>query len=174
MLDPEFIGSQLDIIVRLTKGAEALEPPGGFFGNSVAKERRVLDDIKSGRIAWMKARHEALLGLMDLRTRRDSEAAQDRLCRAQAHVMFAWSGFIKERDMDTLVTSAALRGRHRSELNQRVVEAVRQQEERGLKGKAARVAALKSDPALAAECREGGLTDRTIARAVQRARKLEK
>jgi hypothetical protein len=110
----------------------------------------VLDDQRSGRLAWRKAHQSAQIGLEAL-DRDDVELATLALRQATALAAAAEEVRPKKKSRATLTTSAKRRGRKKEneERNRRLVAAVEAQEAQGLTGKPAYDAAIKSDPELA-------------------------
>src|SRR4051812_26652997 len=105
----DYIRERLVTIKAATQGADAIEAPGYWVGDK-AGERRVLDDLKSGRLAWRKAHHLAQLGLEAL-DRGDRELAE--LARRQAESLAAGAEEArpKKKNRAALTTSAKRRGR---------------------------------------------------------------
>jgi hypothetical protein len=168
MLCPELIRSRLDAVMAATVGADRLPPPGGF-SPSPADERRIKDDYRAGRHALRKARIRAREGLWALDWG-DPETAQDCLCDAMQHMMTALASVVTPSQSSQLLEPAGARGAPTSDLNRRLVKAIVEQEKLGLKGKAARHAALNAAPDLKAECRDRDLTDKAMAKMMERAR----
>ena len=151
LLKQGLLRGELERIIDRTAGAESVEEPAVWAGDS-AGERRAMDDQGSGRLPWRAANRNARDGLVALDAG-DEEAAKACLSHAKRLLIAAYEAVITLEQISGLNTSARRRGSDGQELHQRLADAVLRQKALGLKGKAAIAAAFKADPDLEAECR---------------------
>lgn len=165
-MDAETMRRRLEKIARATVQAQSVDAVGFWVGDK-AGERRAIDDLNAGRRAWLGAYRASQGGLQAL--------AGGNLEMAELYVWQATDLFVdalwsrmEPADIDFLSNSASRRGRPSSTANRNaaLAEAVRQQEEKGLKGKAARRAAILENSDLAAAF--SGKSDSALVKAIQR------
>jgi len=162
------ICSRLRRVVAETEGA-TIEPPVYWEGDTAGK-RRVLDDLRSGRLAFRRARQDAIAGLNAL-DRGEVELARAFMREAEGHLISAQLNRPQKKRKAALTMSAKRRGRKRTteERNRRLAEAVAAQEARGLVGSMARAAAFRADPALHTEFK--GLLRPAVSKALREGKK---
>lgn len=165
-MDADAMRRRLENISRATASSTRLEPAGFWVGDK-AGERRTWDDFGAGRLAWRGAHRATQAGLKALD---DGDLEMAEICVWQATDLFVdalWSR-MEPADIEFLSNSAGRRGRpsKHSERDAALSEAVSLQESKGLKGKAARRAALDGDPSLAEAF--AGKTDAALVKAIQR------
>jgi hypothetical protein len=162
-LDPGFLRERLTELLAKTKGAAGIGQPGGFIGDK-ATWRRIEDDWRAGRIAFQAARDNAEAGLEALDAG-ELDLAEALFWEAVWLYAAALEDALGPDGLGGLAVSAGKRGRRGlADRNRRLAEAVAEQEELGLKGKAARVAAMGADPDLAEAFK--GATDSTLKSAI--------
>ena len=116
-----------------------------------ADRRRVLDDLRFGRLHWRQAREHAQRALAALDAG-DLALAEVGLREAKGLAACALEARMQPKDYAELNGAAAPRGRAAlAGRDRRFAAAVAAQEAAGIFGKAARNAALRDDPSLAAE-----------------------
>src|SRR3954471_16415554 len=170
MTSEDSIRQRLAEVVAATEGAAtAIEPPSYWEGDKAGK-RRVLDDLRSGRLAWRRAHLDALAGLKALH-RGEGGLAEAFMREAEGHYVSAQMNRPQKKGKAALTTSAKRRGRKRTteERNRKLAEAVAMQEARGLVGSAALAAAYRADPALKAEFK--GLLRPAVSKALRDGKK---
>lgn len=108
-MDAAQLKRRLERIVAKTTGAERVEV-AAWWGNGNADERRVMDDLRSGRLAWHKAHEDAKEGLKAVEVG-DLETAELRLWAATDLYTEALESRIEPGDTEFLSRSAGKRGR---------------------------------------------------------------
>lgn len=108
-MDKEAIRRRLESLLLKTETAENLEA-GGWWVGDVAGERRTLDDLSAGRLAWRTAHRNARTGLEALEA--------DEIEKAE---LYAWSATdlyiealetrVRPSDLEVLARSARRRGK---------------------------------------------------------------
>ena len=111
MMDAEELRDRLAEIAEKTMGADAINPFACWVGDA-AEERRIGDDIGSGRGAWVTARRTARLGLEALDAG-NIEGAKEFLLIATDFYIDALESRIEPRDIAFLSNSAQRRGRRK-------------------------------------------------------------
>ena len=106
---PDEIRRRLTTIIAKTKGAENVEVPA-WWGDERADEQRVMDDLRSGRLAWRDAQRTARWGLEAL-VGGETERAEEYLSIATDWYIKALESRIEPSDLDFLSRSARRRGR---------------------------------------------------------------
>lgn len=102
---------QLTAILRKTASAADL-PGGSFWVGEVAGERRVLDDLRAGRLAWRSAHQSAQDGL-DALDGGDLEMASAHLTSALWLYIDVLEKRVRKQDMQLVHRPAGNRGRPR-------------------------------------------------------------
>lgn len=145
-------------------------PPIYHVGLVDALTRRYKDDKVAGRGEFQLIHFKACRGLRALEDD-DLEGARQMLGEAETHASHLVIRLAKHGRLDHLRKGAAKRQRpiSKTERNKRLAEANGMQLQQGLKGPAARRAAIQSDYYLLAEF--GGLTDRQIRAALTQGQK---
>ena len=165
----DVIRARLEAIAASTEGYKAVEPPGYFDGDRAGK-RRVLDDLRAGRLAGRAAHRTAQLGLESLD---GGDTGFALTCLREAQGLAAEAERLRpiKKRRSTPIASAKRRGRKKEteERNRKLAAAVAEQEARGLKGAAAYIAAINKDPDLAAAFK--GIQKPAIRKALREARK---
>ena len=165
-MDADSIRDRLTRIAVFTAASSGVNALGYWLGD-VAEERRIEDDLGSGRADWKGAHRAAKLGVESLDAG-NLKAAEEFAWIAVEYLLAALNSRIEPADLKFLSNSAARRGRPSatSDRNRRLAEAVATQEASGLRGKAAWQAAFAADRSLEdAFC---GLGPEAIAKAIQR------
>ncbi len=111
-MDEEQLKRRLSRIVARTEGAQNVAVPG-WWGLGNADERRVMDDQRTGRLAWRAARRRAMIGLDAVRAGELEKAEVYLWCALDSYVE-ALESRIEPRDLEFLSNSARPRGRKKS------------------------------------------------------------
>lgn len=174
MTDDPLLRREIVSIMEMT--ADASDAPAGWWEGEAgavvaADRRRVLDDLRAGRLHWREARDHAERALAALDAG-DLALAEIGLRSAKALVAIALARQVGATGIAVLNGAASSRGRSAlASRDRRFADAVAAQEAKGVFGKAARAAALRADPALAAEF-DPGIGDAALRAALRRAEKL--
>lgn len=168
MVNPNWLRNRLEWIKNATAPSVGLAPTAYWEGDK-AEERRVQDDMDSGRLSWSQAHDFALDGLRAIDAG-NLEIAESLLWHATGYFIEAVWSRTTPADIAFLSNSAAQRGRSKTTQGRdaKLSRAVTEQEGLGLKGKAARRAALSKNPDL--EAAFFGMSDAALVKAIQRAR----
>jgi len=142
---------------------------GGFWVGDKAEERRVLDDVRAGRLSWWSALQHARRGL-DALDLGNEELASAFLEEAQRLRAAAIEARMKPADYADLGSSARPRGQQPRTAGRDARLAAAVAAAAPLVGKSARLAALAADPELAEAFK--GMGDAAIRAAVRRGEKL--
>ena len=169
MMGEDELRRRLTRMLEITAGATNVVPATYWVGDK-AGERRVMDDLKFGRLNWRSANRTAAYALNMLNAG-DLDEAQEIWVIANDYYVSALESRITPDDLEDLSTSAKNRGRQSvtAERNTRLADAVERQASFGIRGPAGRAAAIKSDPELKAAF--AGLTDEAIRKALRSSRK---
>jgi hypothetical protein len=109
MISADGLRQLLEMFLKKTKGGASIAPPA-YWGESNADERRVLDDLKSGRVSLRQAYMETKRGLEHL-DQGDLESARTRYELAKSFYITALESLVRPSDLANLGRSAARRGR---------------------------------------------------------------
>jgi hypothetical protein len=146
-VDQDFLRSELEKILEITKGAEGSPVPSWWVGER-AGEAMLVDDLNSGRRAWRWARADAKRGIKCL-DNDDNEMAEIYLRTAQSLLLEAFASQMKPSNYKDLNKTIKKRGnKDKPEICKLAYEEFKKQEERGLIGPKARKAAKKANPLL--------------------------
>ena len=111
MTAPDMIRRRLDRIMANTRTAAAIEPPAWWVGDT-AGERKVHDDLDSGRLSWREAHRCALRGIAAI-DGGDAETAEILVWAATDHYVAALEARVRPSDIANLGEPIARRGRPR-------------------------------------------------------------
>jgi hypothetical protein len=109
MTDEASLRRQLTTIKNKTANSITMDP-GGWWVGDVAGERRVLDDLGAGRLAWWQAHNSAESGLAALE-QGDLELAEVCLTNALWLYIDVLEGRVRPADMKILGKPSKRRGR---------------------------------------------------------------
>ncbi|WMS43445.1 hypothetical protein RDV64_03305 [Acuticoccus sp. MNP-M23] len=112
MMDAEETERRLKRLLVRTQGADNVKGPA-WWGEGNADERRALDDLHTGRLAWREARRTAKRGLEEL-TVGKVELAADLWFIANDFYIDALESRIEPKDVVFLSSSAKRRGRRKA------------------------------------------------------------
>lgn len=165
-MEPEYLRDRLAQLIAATPETDVTV---GFWVGDKAGERRVSDNIRSGRVHWRAARHSALNGIEAL-DRGDLEGAELLLRNAEGLRAAAIEAQVTQSQFEALLRDAKPRAGKGNERDrdERLADAVEAQISKGLKGPAAREAAIRADPVLQAAF--AGKGKEAIAAALRRGR----
>ena len=162
-MDADYLRERLNRLIAATPEVDVTV--GAFVGDK-AGERRVADNLAAGRIHFRTARRRALFGLETLE-KGDIEFAELLLRDAEGLRAAAIEAQLSHSQFAALMQDAKPRGKAaKAERDRQLAAAVAGKERLGLKGKAARLAALAADPELQAAF--AGLGDPAIRAAINR------
>jgi hypothetical protein len=160
---------EIEAVLRATAGAT--DAPAGWWegeegATDAADRRRVLDDLRFGRLHWRQAREHAQRALAALDAG-DLALAEVGLREAKGLAACALEARMQPKDYADLNGAAGTRGakERTADRNRQIDEAVTGAEARGLRGSAAYAAAQRAHPELK------GMTVAAMRKARGRARK---
>ena len=141
----------------------------GFWVGDAAETKRAQDNFDAGGLDWKQARRAIVLGLEAVAAG-NLDAAEEFISIAESFQLSAFRRKMTRQQLADLSGNAGLRGRTTNlERNERLAAAVAEQESIGLKGMAARKAAVNADTDLKAAF--GQMGDAGIRAALRKARK---
>ena len=141
----------------------------GYWVVDAATEKRAQDNFNAGRLDWNMARRAIVLGLEAVAAG-NLDVAEEFISIAESFQLSAFRRKMTRQQLADLTGNAGLRGRTTNlERNERLAAAVAAQETIGLKGMAARNAAINADAFLTAEF--GQMGDAGIRAALRKALK---
>lgn len=162
-MDAEYLRDRLE---RLIEATPEIDITVGAWVGDKAGERRVADNLAAGRIHFRSARRRAKLGL-EVLTAGDLKFAELLLRDAEGLRAAAIEAQLNTAQFAALLQDAKPRGKvSNADRDRRLAAAVAEQERGGLKGKAARLAALAANPDLQAAF--AGMGDAAIRAAINR------
>lgn len=146
-MDADYLRDRLE---RLIAATPEIDVTVGAWVGDKAGERRVADNLAAGRIHFRSARRRAILGLEAL-ANGDAEFAELLLRDAEGLRAAAIEAQLNTAQFESLLQDAKPRGKTaNAERDRQLASAVAEQERLGLRGKAARLAALAANPHLQA------------------------
>jgi hypothetical protein len=169
MIGEDEIRWRVNKLIEKTAGASGVKAAAYWVGDK-SEERRVQDDFKSGRQSWVAANRSAK-GALQALAAGEVESAFEAWLIAMDFYVAALEARTSAADIEGLSKSANPRGRKSdAQVNKRLADACTEQELAGLTGKAARLAAIRSDP----ELREAlaDLSDAAIRARLNKGKKL--
>ncbi|WP_414462768.1 hypothetical protein [Hyphomicrobium sp. DY-1] len=166
MSDLRILRDQLEKLLAISDNR--VSEPSWMDGDK-ADERRAFDDLRSGAVAFRAANEHARRGLEAL-DGGEAEYATAALREGKHFLAEAFERQLTSDGLKKLRTGAGRRGRPATtkDRNAAAADAVIEQEAKGISRKAARDAAIRSNPDLDEAFR--GLTDETIKKSVRKGR----